>query len=704
MTSIQIDIKDGLSSSVAIKGPCRVATTANITLSGEQTIDGVAVVTDDRVLVKDQTTGSENGIYVVDTGTWRRSKDFNKSKDIKTGTMVNVVSGSTGSGWWEVTTTGDITVGTTSIAFAQRLQPYDADLASWAGVTRAADFDTFVTTPSSDNLRALLTDETGTGANVFANTPTLVTPIIGNATGTSLNESNGSLAVTVTPTGNASSTKSVASFQSSTTSNTDRDFALNVGLVSGHGAGQTTPAGDKVALYAGIDALNGTGSMWAANFLVGMGAATGNYNAQGIEVDINNLNVDRGDTDGSAGLAQPSIYGATVTGASTKRITAALGVFSSLKMFNRGIVFANDCINQSTVQDLTNAPVSLDIRGTHTYGLDLKNGTFTTPIRLGNNTVLRWRNASDSGDQAVLSLDGSNNVIFGGAALAGEYRMTAFQDAAMASLRIHNTSNSGVTTKLVGTTFYGRDTVSSDKEAARIEINPLDSNWVSSDAVFYGRLSDAVVERLRLRSNGEVKLPTISALGTAAVGNLEFDGKAFYANAAASSRQVIPARQIVTVQGSTVALSNSSTSAQNIFASANDVLTVQAATTYRFRARMSFNTGATSHTTAFGFGGTATFTTCFYNSIATSSAAGTLSTPQMARWNSAAANVVTAASTAITTDIILDGIIRINAAGTVIPQITFSAGPTGTCETALDSYFELEAIGSNTVAAIGNWA
>ena len=45
---------------------------------------------------------------------------------------------------------------------------------------------TFLTTPSSANLAAVLTDETGTGANVFANTPTLVTPVIGAATGTSL--------------------------------------------------------------------------------------------------------------------------------------------------------------------------------------------------------------------------------------------------------------------------------------------------------------------------------------------------------------------------------------------------------------------------------------------------------------------------------------------------------------------------------------
>ena len=50
----------------------------------------------------------------------------------------------------------------------------------------AANVATFLTTPSSANLAAVLTDETGTGANVFANTPTLVTPVIGAATGTSL--------------------------------------------------------------------------------------------------------------------------------------------------------------------------------------------------------------------------------------------------------------------------------------------------------------------------------------------------------------------------------------------------------------------------------------------------------------------------------------------------------------------------------------
>ncbi|MER9330223.1 hypothetical protein [Mesorhizobium sp. M0488] len=172
MTSVQIDIRDGLSSSTAIKGPVRCATTGNITLSGEQTIDGVAVVTDDRVLVKDQTTASDNGIYVADTGNWRRSKDFNKTRDVKTGTMVVVTNGTTGAGWWQVSTADPISVGTTNIAFARGAQPYDADLVSWAAITRATGFDAFVATPTSANLKALLTDETGSGSAVFGTQPT----------------------------------------------------------------------------------------------------------------------------------------------------------------------------------------------------------------------------------------------------------------------------------------------------------------------------------------------------------------------------------------------------------------------------------------------------------------------------------------------------------------------------------------------------
>lgn len=121
MTSVQVDRLDGLSSSVAYKGPCKVATTANITLSGAQTIDSVSVVSDDRVLVKDQTDPRENGIYVASTGLWRRAKDFSNNRDIMQGTRVAVVSGSSANREYAVTTIDPVNIGTSNMTFERTL-------------------------------------------------------------------------------------------------------------------------------------------------------------------------------------------------------------------------------------------------------------------------------------------------------------------------------------------------------------------------------------------------------------------------------------------------------------------------------------------------------------------------------------------------------------------------------------------------------
>ena len=120
MTSSTIDRFNGINGGLAIKAPCRAATTANITLSGEQTIDGIAIVAGDRVLVKDQSTGADNGIYEASTSAWSRSADFDGNNDIVTGTLVFVISGTLNStSFWRVATSGSITVGTTSITFTQ---------------------------------------------------------------------------------------------------------------------------------------------------------------------------------------------------------------------------------------------------------------------------------------------------------------------------------------------------------------------------------------------------------------------------------------------------------------------------------------------------------------------------------------------------------------------------------------------------------
>lgn len=118
MTTNFTDRINGVIAALAIKAPVKAATTANITLSGEQTIDGVALVSDDRVLVKNQTTASENGIYIVDTSAWSRASDFNGNRDVTTGTLVFVVGGSTyANSVFSVSTANPITIGTSSLTF-----------------------------------------------------------------------------------------------------------------------------------------------------------------------------------------------------------------------------------------------------------------------------------------------------------------------------------------------------------------------------------------------------------------------------------------------------------------------------------------------------------------------------------------------------------------------------------------------------------
>ena len=66
---------DGVAQGLNVKGSVVAATTANITLSGAQTIDGVSIVAGNRVLVKNQSTNTQNGIYVASASAWSRATD-----------------------------------------------------------------------------------------------------------------------------------------------------------------------------------------------------------------------------------------------------------------------------------------------------------------------------------------------------------------------------------------------------------------------------------------------------------------------------------------------------------------------------------------------------------------------------------------------------------------------------------------------------
>lgn len=111
---------DNSISGLDMKQSVRAATTANITLSAPQTVDGVSVIAGDRVLVKNQTTGSLNGIYVVAAGAWTRSTDADTSAEVTTGMYTFVAEGTTnGDSGWALITDDPITLGSTSLTFAQ---------------------------------------------------------------------------------------------------------------------------------------------------------------------------------------------------------------------------------------------------------------------------------------------------------------------------------------------------------------------------------------------------------------------------------------------------------------------------------------------------------------------------------------------------------------------------------------------------------
>ena len=110
---------DAAQAGLDAKDACRVATTANITLSGEQAIDGVTTTTD-RVLVKNQSTGSQNGIYVSASGAWARSTDADANAEVTSGLYTFITEGTAnGSTGFVLTTDDPITVGTTALTFSQ---------------------------------------------------------------------------------------------------------------------------------------------------------------------------------------------------------------------------------------------------------------------------------------------------------------------------------------------------------------------------------------------------------------------------------------------------------------------------------------------------------------------------------------------------------------------------------------------------------
>ena len=116
---------DSVSQGLDVKQSVRVSTTANIDLStaleASDVIDGVTLVAGNRVLVKHQSSGADNGIYVVQSsGAAVRADDANVSSEVTAGFFTFVEEGTLyGNTGWVLTTDNPITLGSTALTFTQ---------------------------------------------------------------------------------------------------------------------------------------------------------------------------------------------------------------------------------------------------------------------------------------------------------------------------------------------------------------------------------------------------------------------------------------------------------------------------------------------------------------------------------------------------------------------------------------------------------
>jgi hypothetical protein len=157
-------------SDIDYKQAVRVVSLSNVTLTGSApaTVDGVSLAVNDRILVAGQSTGSQNGLYYVQTvgngstGTWVRSSDGNASGEIESGMIVMVTEGTTYTDTqWKLTTDNPITLGVTALTFVQN---YSANSISAGTSNVVVNSNANVTVSSAGTANVLVV--TGTGANI----------------------------------------------------------------------------------------------------------------------------------------------------------------------------------------------------------------------------------------------------------------------------------------------------------------------------------------------------------------------------------------------------------------------------------------------------------------------------------------------------------------------------------------------------------
>jgi hypothetical protein len=176
---------DAVAQGLDPKASCVAATTANITLSGTQTIDGVALIAGDRCLVKNQTASADNGIYLVAAGAWTRATDMDTWAEVP-GAFTFIEQGTlyadTG---WVCTSNAGGTIGVTAITWVQfaGVGSYTAGTGLTLTGTQFSITNTAVSASSYGSATQVGTFTVNAQGQLTAASNTTVTPAVGSITG-----------------------------------------------------------------------------------------------------------------------------------------------------------------------------------------------------------------------------------------------------------------------------------------------------------------------------------------------------------------------------------------------------------------------------------------------------------------------------------------------------------------------------------------
>ena len=176
---------DAVAQGLDPKASCVAATTANITLSAPQTIDGVALIAGDRCLVKDQTLSQNNGIYLVASGAWTRAADMDSWAEVP-GAFTFIEQGTTQADTgWVCTSNAGGTLGTTAITFVQfaGVGSYTAGTGLTLTGTQFSITNTAVTAASYGSATQVGTFTVNAQGQLTLAGDTTVTPAVGSITG-----------------------------------------------------------------------------------------------------------------------------------------------------------------------------------------------------------------------------------------------------------------------------------------------------------------------------------------------------------------------------------------------------------------------------------------------------------------------------------------------------------------------------------------